>query len=419
MSATHVISETSLQFLVASGSPINLKNGFRTVSRSTISSYDSDDTIEIPDLLNSSQSLIFCGLQKEVAEDLYERWLKRQEDVRPGELGHGEDVIGYAIDYIKDRARVKNAFWESDDWDSALKHQGINHRVRNGILNPYYDNLRLSRSAAEWALDTLDEAWYYLAGLDARLKKRKMAVDMRSVSPDPSIKPSRALNPNTSLTASLHGNNPALRLATEVEVPESVSGRTILFKGGSLERLQSIFNSDGSLNLAQIVSTPPVDFHPHRYDLYFTKQYEVALHYANYVEERVGGPWPGIMTVAIPSSWLAESREVFGADWKNLIWSSRNRQALINNEGRLPTELSEYERADILIGNICATSNDQVAKLNSREDIQHLICRSGIKGTQIVFQGRDMNLKFRNECRGFVWVGRCNSKSASYFPPPL
>jgi hypothetical protein len=418
MSATHVISETSLQFLVASGSPISLRDGFRTVSRSTISSYNSDDTIQIPDLLNSSQSLTFCGMQKEVAENLYERWLRKQEDVRPGELGYGEDVIGYAIDYIKDRARVKNAFWEGDDWDSALKHQGINQRVRNGILNPYYDNLRLSRSASEWALDTLDEGWYYLAGLDARLKKRKMAVDIRAVSPDPSVKPSRALNPNTSLTASLHDDNPALRLSTEVEVPESVSGRTILFKGGNLERLQSIFNPDGSLNLAQIVSTP-VDFHPLRYDLYFTKQYEVALHYANYVEDRVGIAGPGIITVAVPSSWLAESREVFGADWKNLIWSSRNRQVLMNNGGTLPTELSEYERADILVGNICAMSNDQVARLNSSEEIPYLTCRSGTKGTQIVFQGRDMNLKFRNECRGFVWVGLRNSKRATHFPPPL
>jgi hypothetical protein len=423
MSAVRVISETSLRFLLESGSPINLQNGFRTISRQSISSYDSDDTIDIPDILNSSESLQFCGMQKEVADSLYQRWLEEQQNLQPGNFGYGDFVIEFAEVYVKDMARVEDALWEGDDWEKALKKQGMKESVRRGILDPHFNNLRLSRSASEWALDTLDIGWTYLTGLDTSLKKdagskkSKMAVDIRSVSPDPSVRPSKATKSSTSLTGALHSEDPRLKLAIETDVPKDVPGRTLLHKGGNLERLRSIFHSDGSLNMTEILSTPPVDFHPSHSDLYFSKQWDVALHYAGYVRSR-NGTASAIMTVAVPSNLLSESREVFGADWKKLVWSSRNKTVRMRNGGRLPKDLVEYESADVLIGNICGIGNNQVSRLQSSDDIPVLMTPSGAKGSQVVFQGPDMLTKFETECRGYVWISPLNSTKAIHIPLP-
>jgi hypothetical protein len=420
MSATRVISEVSLQFLLDSGSPITLKNGLRTISRQSVSSYDTDDTIEIPDFLNSAEALVFCGMEAGVAQELYGKWLREQEDVQPGNLGYGDDVIDLAYAYVRSAARDGDALWENDNWDEALRMQGIDDAVRGAIMDTYFKNLRLSRAASEWAIDTLEMCWRYLVGLDAALKKKKEVVDLRSASPDPSVRPSKAKNPNISMKSALNvSKNPNLKLSIDVDVPEHVPGRIMLHKGGDSERLESIFNSDGSLNLTEIRSTPPVDFHPYRYDLYFTKQWDVALHYADFATSRSKRVLEScVMTVAVPTSFFTESCEILGADWKKLIWCSRNGRVVAANDGRLPSELAEYENAGTLIGNISGLSNDQVTRLTDSNDIPVLVTRNGVKGSQVVLQGSTMAARFTTECRGYVWVRKLNSTKAIHFPPP-
>jgi hypothetical protein len=172
MSTTPVLSETLYQYLLECGNPMDVKDGLITIKRRDIPPHIDDGTIDLPALLNSSQTLEFCGMQTEIAEELYARYLKEQETVRPGELGYGDDIIEFAYGYIKSAARVDNAYWESDDYDKALKGQGINDRRRRDILHPDYKDLRLSRSASEWAIDSLELSWEFLTRLDARLQLR-------------------------------------------------------------------------------------------------------------------------------------------------------------------------------------------------------------------------------------------------------
>jgi hypothetical protein len=421
MSSTRVISEGSLRFLMEVGNNINVQRGFRTISLHTISSYHGDDTIEVPDVLNSSESLQFCGLDTQVADMLFQNWIRDNEQMGPGSLGYGRRVIALAREYIKGMSRAGNgnALRESDDWVEALKRQGIKESTRNRILDPNFKNIRLSRSAAEWALDTLELSWEFLDGLDERVEKIKRERELRSVSPDPSVKPSKATKPSASLSSTLHSGSSSLKLALETETPKNVSGRTLLHKGGAWSRLISIFNSDGSLDLTNIVSTPPVDFHPTRYDLCFSKQWDVAHEYAEFAQRRVPAEQGTVLTVAVPAEFLSVSREVFGSDWSKLIWYSRNKKALIANGGVLPKELAGYKNAEVLIGFICGVGNNQIKKMEIGEEIPVLRTKSGAKGSQIVLQGPDMLPKFKAECRGFIWVSPILSpKKAKYFPPP-
>jgi hypothetical protein len=417
MSATRVISEASLRFLLETGNPVNVQNGYRSLSLSTISSYHSDDTIEVPDILNSSESLQFCGLQPEVAELLYQKWVEDDRTLGPEDLGYGQTVICLAEYYVEEMGRRGDALWEQDDWDEALTSQGINDATRTRIMDPNFKSLRLTGSASEWALDTLKLSWEFLEGLDARLKKSKRENDIRSISPALSAKPSKAIKPSSSLTSALHAESSSLKLAIETETPKHIEGRTLLYKGGAWTRLTSIFDPDGSLNVEQILSTPPVDFHPTNLDLYFTKQWDVAKKYAGYAMRRVPPQEATVLTVAVPSSFLASSREIFGEAWKRLVWYSRNLGARIKNGG-LPTDLDEYVNADVLLGNICGAGTWQIRRMKSPDELTVLKTDEGEKGTQVVLQGMGMIRKFQEECRGFVWVAPLASpKRAVHFPP--
>ena len=210
-SSTRVISNTSLEFLEQIGNSIELRGGYRTFSLQTVSSFHSDDTIEVPDVLNSTEALQFCGLQTNIADQLYQNWWAGSKPFGPGQ---GDSVIEYARSYIKAKSRARNGLRQSDDWDAALRFQGINEEVRRRILDPRFKNIRLTQSASEWALDTLNTAWEFLDGLDASLQKAKKRGDLRSASPNPSTKPSKAIKLSSSLTSALHGANDSLKLST-------------------------------------------------------------------------------------------------------------------------------------------------------------------------------------------------------------
>lgn len=347
-SSNRVISNTSLEYLKQNGNNAEFRGGFWTISLQTVSSFDSDNTIEVPDKLNFPESLQFRGLQTAVGNQLYQKW--RTDSNNPFGPGQDDDVVECARSHLRGKARAQDGLWESDDWDAALKLQGVKEDLCQWILNPRFKNIRLTQSDSEWALDTLDLACNFLDGLHARLQKKKKTGDLRSVSPNPSAKPSRAIKPSSSLTSVSHVGNDSLKLSIEAEVPTQVPGRTILHKGGVASRLTSVFKPDGSLELSKIVLIPPVDFHPTRYDLYSTKQWEVASQYANYAHNRFPTEQPAVMTVAVPISFLSNSVELFGSDWNKIFWCSRNRNALIEHGGQLPKEFARYENAETLVG---------------------------------------------------------------------
>jgi hypothetical protein len=89
---------------------------------------------------------------------LFQDWTRDNEQMGLGSFGYDRPVIALAREYIKGMSRAGNgnALRASDDWVEALKRQGIEESTRNRILDPNFKNIRLSRSAAEWALDTLE-----------------------------------------------------------------------------------------------------------------------------------------------------------------------------------------------------------------------------------------------------------------------
>ncbi|EON61730.1 hypothetical protein W97_00946 [Coniosporium apollinis CBS 100218] len=423
MSSTRVLSATSLDIIAeySSSNIATVHAGYRTVSTSSFATISSQETVEIPDELNSQEALEFCGFGEDTARLLVEHWEWLQTHGREGQHGFGDDIIIIARQHVKDRAILRDAWLEYQDWEGVLRYLGMSEEAVVGIMNPECRVVRLMASASEWVLDTIDMNFEFLTTLDKRIRKKRLEIE-RAYSPAPDVQPSPALRPNQPLTGGLHISHPSTIAADEVEPPIEVEGRTMLYKGGTYSRLLSIFRPDGSLNLTDIFSTPPTDFHPSHSLVYFGKQKEVADMYAIFAESRSSRVRDGaIMYVAIPNTWLDNAHSIFNPDWKQLVWLSRNRRAFLERLSASPTaipeELVSYTTAPILLGAICCMSTNQIQRLDSADDIRDLRLSNGNKGTQVVLQTQDAFARFLRECQGYVWVQKWDSQLAYTYPP--
>jgi hypothetical protein len=383
-----------------------LLSGYRVVSTNSFSSYDSDATIEIPDRLNSAETLEFCGFESSLAADVYSAWARYQGNARDGDINFGEDIIIEARYYIHKKEDQHNAWGAEQNWHEALTGLGCSSSMRMRIMDDAFEQVRLTDSAAAWFLDTVEIAWRFLAGLDRTIKKKQRRNDDRMDSPDPLIPPSKATKPSLKTVINQSSSSSSSRIATEVDVPNSIEGKQMLFKGGDMNRLLSIFKDDGTLNLVGIASTPPTDFHPfHPGLLYFSKQKEVAYKYAGFALARVPPAEGAIMQVAIPSSLLSSAREVFGSEWRDMVWHSRNARVHAEEDDYMfPQRLHHLQNSSILIGEICGQGSHQIRRMHDPSELTAMRLDCGRKASQVVLQSPGVRQGFRAACQGFVWV---------------
>lgn len=369
-SRTRVLTTTSeIIAIVRSSSAPPPKRGFSAISRSSYSSNssasDHHDIVEIPEVLNSRETLEFFGLQPDVAKTIFESWQELQQ--APGQLGYGDDIITSAEHYIKTMADVEDAWLPTHNWRQALIKMGINSDLTDAILDSNFDKIRKSKSASAWAIDTFRTSWEFLEGLDKRVRRKKDEVD-RLVTPSPSIAPRPAIRNEPGLLDS-YKEPPALKLSAMSAMPDSIDGRIMLHKGGAMTRLVPAFNEDGSLNVAKLFSAPPTDFHRTRADLlYFTKNIDIAEQYANFSQRRVPAEEGAVLSFAVPTELVDMRREIFGRDWQQLLWWARGPVRSLGDV-QLPASLTQYTEAPLLIGYICGMANDKVAQLESSSEL--------------------------------------------------
>ncbi|KAK5653217.1 hypothetical protein OQA88_9116 [Cercophora sp. LCS_1] len=285
------------------------KRGFVSISRGSYSSSSSSssgedsEVIDIPEVLNSRETLEFCGFIPEVAAMIFESWERQQI---PGELGYGNDVIVEARYFVYKRAQNKgDASTREHNWRRALTDMGITQRLSDAILNSRFDVIRQKGPASYWALDSINIAWEFLEGLDKRIRKKQ--AELRELNtPSPSVQPRPAKRSQSGL-ADTFQEAPVLKLATMGAIPTAVEGRTMLYKGGAMTRLAGVFKEDGSLDLLRLHSSPPTDFHQTDNDLlYLTKHYDVAEKYAGFVRNRVDAEEGAVLHFAVPSDLLQD-----------------------------------------------------------------------------------------------------------------
>ncbi|GKT88034.1 LOW QUALITY PROTEIN: hypothetical protein Ct61P_05884 [Colletotrichum tofieldiae] len=376
------------------------------------SSSSSEDTVDVPDDLNSKEILLFAGFDKDVADRIWRHWCD-QEDQQ-------DFVIQAGRHYIKAKAMELNAIDDDDDWNAALNNMGISEDMQRRIMNPEFNDIRRTRSAEEWALDNLEETFDFLAGLSRRIEKlRKANTIDRVKSPDENKKPTPAIRPGRHDRSGASSSSVFLLVVRNVlwhwqssftcdsftHSPKAIDGRTMMYKGGSEARIQDSISEAQGLRIGKLYSTAPTDFHPASNTLlYFTKHHDVALKYARYQAERLPPIKAAVLQVAIPNNLLSDAREIYGENWRDLVWNSRNKR--LHADGiELPGHLRQFVDNDVLVSNLCTDTTDKISlRLDNKSQLQIFKLPNGVKATQHVIQTVSRQKEIAKETVGFVWL---------------
>ncbi|KAJ9642008.1 hypothetical protein H2199_005223 [Coniosporium tulheliwenetii] len=144
MASTSVLSEQSIRFIdeviVDIGASNVARTGCRTVPACSFNYYGSLEE--------------------------FEHWVLLQSSEHEGNSAHGDTILVVARRYVKDLAETKDAWDPEHDWDAALRDMGLKKETRDGIMTLEFRDLRLTASASEWAIDTVELGFEFLEGLE-------------------------------------------------------------------------------------------------------------------------------------------------------------------------------------------------------------------------------------------------------------
>jgi hypothetical protein len=363
-SSGRVLSLTAISIAAAQPVPGDARRirlptaSYRTQSGSV----DTSDTIDIPEVLDSRETLEFIGFRKEVASKIFKRFDKgRAENPVATFLGYLTGVVEYS---------PINASGPSGDWYAALWSAGLQPKLIVRIMDPQYDLIRYTRSARYWAMDTVVMQYRFLCDLDtAILAHRRKTPSSQAGGSSAALGPS-ALNTTTShlsatsVPPSLPPTNslatgkkrypttggcplPAPPVDTAVSEPAIINNAVSLYTGVTLATLCAPRAKNG-WNCTRILSMPPCDFSRHSNELYFTKEREVARQYCQFVLGRAKYLNVGIVEILVDREWLAETTHyVHGDDWKEYVWTCRKCDSF-------PNHLTYLDGMHVLAGPLCA-----------------------------------------------------------------
>lgn len=116
------------------------------------------------------ESLRFIGFKRIAAESI----LQRFHSALVEHWNMGIDFYSFVEAFLDESP--ENVFERDDDWNAVLKRMGIRKEVRIDILNPDYDHIRLSRSAKDWAIETIKDGWIFLTRIDKAVKKNEIKI---------------------------------------------------------------------------------------------------------------------------------------------------------------------------------------------------------------------------------------------------
>ena len=260
--STRTISDSVETYLLALGAPTSTEDGWRSLSAASYnsSSSDSDATIEIPEFIDSIETLKFIGFCDEAAEETWHNFCVVRERV-----GSDASLIHIAKNRVR---RGHDAFEANHDWDLAMASMGIGPALRARILTPGYEDIRFSQTAKDWVIESIEDRYGFLKSLGDWIttpqhgSQRSTTVEglelERSHTPAGPASPAKF----PFLRTFEHPSQPRVRsLSGVLAVGDD---EMILMKGGPLERLNKAQKSTRSLlfkPFKRLFAVPGVLFH--------------------------------------------------------------------------------------------------------------------------------------------------------------
>ena len=160
-----VFSEESLRILRVRGNDMTVRSGFHTVlntSYASESSVDSQATVDIPEDLESIETLQFLEFVPSAASVIWNSLLqRRQNDPQRA------NILDEAKKHI---SAFEDAVYADDDWFGTMEAMGLTKSCQARLMDPDFEYMRLSATLKETVYDMLEMRYEFLSGLDDVVK---------------------------------------------------------------------------------------------------------------------------------------------------------------------------------------------------------------------------------------------------------
>ena len=402
---TRVLSESAHRTLSEFGEDVPLHNGWQRIRcvalSESSSSTDSDASIDIPELLESTQAMEFLGFAPEAALDIYKRFLNGSK------LLPNDSILQYAKGHVRS---VPDVGLVEDDWNSAILGMGITQSLCSQILDPEFKDLRLTQNAQFWVLDTIEAKYIFLYSLEQNILKPKPS-EQGPVSLQSRLEQSKKLSSAKSERPQQETEEqPKPQVAMLAANQVIAATEMLLLKGGDYSRLRNAIRlrtDKTDVNRIQnVLSIPPGDFTGSEPALYFSKQRQTAYQYAEYAKGRLQDQASkqhliqvGILHVVIPKEILSGAVEISGELWKEFVWNHRLQRPT-------PEHLQWVDEASVVIGPILScnqeTLNRMVEKGKDYEALEPLKLNGGETASQHFT--KEQSVRQHINQRGRFWL---------------
>ncbi|KAL1634687.1 hypothetical protein SLS56_002089 [Neofusicoccum ribis] len=327
-----VIPEETAKFLELEGLLSPAQNNKRKLSVSVFSSSSGSspnevaDQIMIPDALKSKETCEFIGFTKDVAVDIWRRFITKPADM-------DDDFIDFAVAHVELHP-FPDATSSTDDWHECLRVLGINHELSHAIMMPEFEDIRYTASCKHWVLESIESNYNALASLDEDLRAAQTRIQgFRKI----------GRHQETPFTPRL----------------ESFPGHHMIWHVCDKAKAARFYDPITHAVSLSAVRVCPGDFSGTVVVGYFTPQKETADRYACWRKHKQHISDIRIIQIAVPDLFIKsisvhylwygdQSRPT--DEWKFLIWHSRRGEYL-------PIEMEWLENQDLLIGNIASGKN--------------------------------------------------------------
>jgi len=106
----------------------------------------------IPEKTISLATLEYLGFTPAVAAIVWRNW-----ETSPPHVQRYNGFLSYAMGMIE--TKPDNAFQLDHDWHGVMQGWGVNTELIEAIMDPDFEQIRLSQSAKSWVLDTFGMNW--------------------------------------------------------------------------------------------------------------------------------------------------------------------------------------------------------------------------------------------------------------------
>jgi hypothetical protein len=377
-------------------------------------------------MLISYETLLYVGLSKARATELWRRWSNSPHGTDPENSHAG--VLEFDDFVLSSFENMPDATDDStEEWQACLERCGISGDLQHAIMDPQFEYIRLSHSCLYWIRDTVEMRYAGLRDIQKTSRERQMQLQRAASRPSGNQGGSSSDRQRAGLhitTGSPSSSRQNTRSASETqqhhtagisqhiwgsanatEACKPVPGYTILFRGQDQGRISGLFDEAGNLHhIGTLASRPSTDFSSTQKLFYFAPDYRVAEYYAAYAKRRAACESVVIICLSIPNTAIENLTKpdilhIYWPDdeWKELLWRC------CTDADEVPPYLEKYQQATLIIGTVSRRPDRFYCRMSSwRQVTEECLLQVGQQHDsgpclQYVFSGTQKGRRFLTE----------------------